>query len=303
MEIAVREPQQIAAADALHWLNAIENDADRIINDLPARTDDEVLEIRMAARSLGRASWRIECAADAEIMNRVSARQGRLKDEEGKGVHAAVLKAATAAGVDPRTVYQNASIYKTFFASESSFRNNDENGHLDILDEKAFYQAALATDDPHAALEQFAKARTEDPRFNTRDAWRMVKQAKAPDIDNDITSAIDNEQTRELWRDCKRRILTLGGRCPNLRGIIHPFIDEIEYELSRPTETIRQAIDHAIIEGYDEIDQIAQRINRNRDHVIAWMNRLEDEGEYLRFEKERAPGARGAARVGYRPKV
>ena len=87
---------------------------------------------------------------------------------------------------------------------------------------------------------------------------------------------------------------------PRLQNLINGYQEEIQYELSMPSQTIEQTIMELLIQGWDEVDMIAARLKRDRIHVAVWLNRLVEIGRLMSFEKERAPGARGAARTGYR---
>src|SRR5262249_59765768 len=99
------DPSPIASS-AIEFFNRVEDAADKIIAELPKMADEEILEIRMQARMLTHMGWRVECACDAEILNRESMRRGRgVKDDEGKGVKAAVVKHAQLIGAHPQTLF------------------------------------------------------------------------------------------------------------------------------------------------------------------------------------------------------
>ena len=87
---------------------------------------------------------------------------------------------------------------------------------------------------------------------------------------------------------------------PRLSALLHGYLEEIQYELSLPAESIKAHLFDCIQQGIDEVDLIAPRLKRDRIHVQVWLNRMVELGELDEFEKERAPGARGAARTGYR---
>jgi len=293
-------PSRIAAS-AIDFFNKVEATADQIIAELPSMDDEAVMEIRQQARTFGRVAWRIECACDAVILQRESRRRGRgVKDTEGKGIDAAVKRHALEIGVDPRTIYSNAAVHHTFFNSESAFRNKTEKGSMDILEDKAFFQAAMSTDDPHATLERFAQEKLKNPFFSTRDAWRMTKEDKTPPLDTTVPALCDQPEVVDAWSDFQaicRKLITVA---PRLQGLINGYLEEVQYELTLPSQTVEQTIYDLIQQGYDEADQIAERMKRDRIHVITWLNRLCEIGKLESFEKERAPGARGQARTGYR---
>jgi hypothetical protein len=294
-------PSRRIASSAIRFFNKVESAADKIISELPDMADEEVLEVRQQAKALGRAAWRIECACDAEILNRESQRRGQgVKDLEGRGVDAAVKKHAAEIGVTPMTIYRNAAVHKTFFNSNSAVRNKQDNGGLDELEEKDFYLAAMATDDPHATIEKFARAKAENPFFSTRDAWRMIKEEKTPRLDETVLALCDQPNVVSAWNDFQaacRKLVKAAGR---LQSLVNGYLEEIHYELTMPSQTVERVIFDLIEQGYDEADQIAIRMKRDRIHVIVWLNRLCELGKLESFEKERAPGARGQARTGYR---
>lgn len=293
-------PSRIASS-AIQFFNRVETTADAIIAELPQMADDEVLEIRQSARTLGHMAWRIEYACDAEIMNRESQRRGRgIKDEHERGVDAAVRKHAAALGVHPRTIYDNASVHKTFFNSGSATSNKLRDGLLDILQEADFYRAALRTDDPWATIERFAKAKSDDPFFSTRDAWRMTKEDKTPPLDETIAALCDQPEIVDAWTEFQAVCRKLISAVPRLQGLVNGYLEEVQYELTLPSQTVEQAICDILIQGWDEVDMIASRMKRDRIHVTVWLNRMVEIGRLESFEKERAPGARGAARTGYR---
>lgn len=288
----------IQAGVVLHFLNQIEGRSDEIIAQLPGMDDEAVLEVRLQAKALGRAAWRIEIAADAEILKRENQRRGRgVKDVEGKGVTAAVRKHAAEIGVNPRTIFQNAAIHQTFFNSASANTNNAKEGVKSVLEEKEYYRAAHQTEDPHATLEIFARKKSEDPFFTTREAWRYVRELKAPPIDSPVPPLIEDTNVSAWFGDFQAVV----GRAPDvgLKRILRDAIDEVRYHVQKPGTTRLIQLLELIENKVDEQDLIATEINVDRVHVAVWLNRMEEDGLLTRFEKERAPGARGAARTGY----
>ncbi|NDG19062.1 MAG: hypothetical protein EB117_12430 [Betaproteobacteria bacterium] len=187
---------------AIDWINAIDRHADLMIEQLPERSDEEIVEIRSAARAGGRALWRIEAACDAAILDRVKLRGGRgKKDEEAVGVDAAVRKVAADLGVTPRTIYQNAQIHKTFFdqPQETTERAFSSLGPVDHLEEKEYFKAALRSPDPHETIEYFARQKAADPNFSTGDAWRIVKNREVPALQSELPP-VATEEVMQSWR-------------------------------------------------------------------------------------------------------
>lgn len=294
-------PSSEIATSAIEFLNNVETVADKIISELPTMFDSEVMEVRQQARTFGWVSWRIECACDAEILKRESKRRGRgVKDLEGSGVDAAVKKHAAEIGVEPRTVYRNAELHQTYFNSDSAVRNKLVSGGLEHLREKDFYIAAMTTDDPWGTIEEFAKAKADNPCFSTRDAWRRLKERAAPPLDSTVPALCDQADVLEAWEEFQTTCRKMISVAPRLQNLINGYLEEIQYELTMPPQTVEETIYELIRQGYDECDQIAARMKRDRIYVAVWLNRLTEVGKVESFEKERAPGARGQARTGYR---
>lgn len=289
------------ASSAIQFFNNVEMTADNIISELPNMNDLEIIQIRMQARTFGRVSWRIECACDAEIMNRESQRRGRgVKDLEEKGVTAAVIKHAAEIGVAPKTIFRNAAVHKTFFNSDSAVSNKEKYGSLDMLEEKDFFLAAMTTDDPWGFVEKFAQEKVKNPFFSTGDAWRMTKEDKTPPLDSTVPALCDEPEVVAAWETLQVAFRGMINAAPRLQNVINGYLEELQYELTLPSQTVEEVIFDLLTQGYDEADQIAGRMKRDRIYVIVWLNRLCEIGKLESFEKERAPGARGAARTGYR---
>jgi hypothetical protein len=301
LRVTSLNPSSQIASSAIQFFNNVESGADQLISALPNMADEQVWQLRVQARVYGRVSWRIECACDAEIMNRESVRRGRgVRDTEERGVTAAVIKHAAELGVAPKTIFRNASVHKTFFNSDSAVTNKEKNGSLDILEEKDFYLAALATDDPWATIEKYAQEKLKNPFFSTRDAWRMTKEDKTPPLDETVPALCDQEDVLAAWEELQIAFRKMVSAAPRLQNLIGGYREEIQYELTLPSQTVEETIYELIRQGYDEADQIAARMKRDRIYVQVWLNRLCEIGKLGSFEKERAPGARGQARTGYR---
>lgn len=286
-------------AEARRWLDSVETRTDQIIESLPGQTNEAVIEIRQQARTLGRCGWRVEIACDAEILKRASMRRGQgVKDVDRRGVQASVEDYAKANDVTPKTIYLNVQLHNTFFNSHNTVRIKA----VDILASKDFFLAALEADDPQKALTKFAQAKQANPDFSPSDARRLLKANDAPALTDVIPPLFDNPDIKAAWEQFQIAALDLKWRAPRLGALISSYLEELEYEISLPPQTIREAIDDLIRQGFDEVDMIASRLKRDRVHVQVWMRRLCEMGEYELFEKERAPGARGQARTGYRPK-
>lgn len=294
-------PSNQIASSAIGFFNNVEETANRIISGLPGMDDERVLEIRQQVETLGYMSWRVECACDAEVARRSQPRAARGRyDLEGQQVAKAVRDYAQICGAAVRTVYENASIHEMFFSSASARTREIENGGLCHLREKEYYRAALYTDDPWATVEKFARAKADNIYFSTRDAWRMNKEDKAPPLDETVPALCDQPEVVAAWEELQLAFRKMISVAPRLQNLINGYAEEVQYELSMPPQTIEQTIYELIQQGYDECDQIAARMKRDRIYVAVWLNRLSEVGKLESFEKERAPGARGQARTGYR---
>lgn len=158
--------------------NEAEARAADIIDALPTLTDEHLLETRRRAKDLGQVAWKIECAADAEILNRTKAKTGRGNiDSEGAGVTSAVRDAADKLGVSERTIFLNAKIHKVISEAEKTTENV-----FSSLD-KSHVIAALGAENTTAALEAIVKEHDADRSFSARDAKRLVASMKVKRAD------------------------------------------------------------------------------------------------------------------------
>ena len=292
------------AAQTIDWMNTIDRRADQIIQALPERTEEEVLEIRNSARALGRAAWRIEAACDAAILDRVRLKGGRGKrDTEEVGVDAAVRKVAADLGVAPRTIYQNAAIHKTFFEDtpERACRSLTDGG-LEHLEEKEYYKAALRSPEPLETIEHFARQKASDPNFSTGDAWKVVKGRTIPPLNAELP-AISDESVMRLWRAYIAAGEDLERAVPAASESIRYAIDDIKYIIETPAQTVQGRIISLIQnQGINELDPIAHAMSQHRDVVKVWLNRMIEDGTLTsrqQIAEERVPGARGPARTYY----
>jgi hypothetical protein len=294
-------PSRQIAASMIDLFNSTESSADMVIAELHAMSDEEVLEIRIQARIFTRMGWRVECACDSEVARRSQARVSRGRhDMEGQQIAKAVQQYAHECAVTPKTVYENTRLHLTFFSSNRAVTREIENGGLQHLEEKEYYKAALATDDPWAAIEKFAQEKAKNPFFSTRDAWRMNKERTTPPLDETVPALCDEPEVVAAWEEFQVACRKIVSTAPRLQNLIGGYLEEIQYELTMPPQTVEATIYDLIRQGYDEADQIAGRMRRDRIYVAVWLNRLCEVGKMESFEKERAPGARGQARTGYR---
>lgn len=279
MENETKDSEKVVAqriSEHIAWMYRTDERIDEILKSLPTRTDAEISEIRSAAVSLGRASWKIQIACDAQVLNRVRLRGGRgNKDLEGVGVHAAVVMAATDLNVTPRTIYQNAQIYNAFFADIDRGTESELMGCLDILEEKEYFKIALRTPDPLETIELLARKKTEDPNFSTKDAWRLVKPLKVPDITEKLPANTLDDDGQHLWESIIENVRDFANKYPTTKTFLYYAIEEVRYIIQLPTQSIQDRI-LTIIQKFktSEVDDIAEFMHEDRDVVVAWLNSM-----------------------------
>lgn len=162
-------PYQSSASRRFHkFLSNLANLVPEVIADLARQSDDDVLNTRKQARVLDESYWRVECACDAEFVERaVKLKGGRgLRDVNAVGAKAAIARRAKQIGVTPRTVERNAQVFRLM--EETSDRE------IACLTEKHFFVAALTAADPAKAVDRFIERKGEGLRFKVSDAYRLL---------------------------------------------------------------------------------------------------------------------------------
>jgi hypothetical protein len=294
-----------ALAKVIHQINKLESVEQDIIALLPSMTDDQVIETRNGARLLGCSAWKIEVACDAEIWDRNErAMRGRgNKDVEEKGILAAVNKRAAELGCGASTIRSNAALYKRF-------KNVLSGEH--ILDDKGFYQAAMSADDPDAAIETFAKERSENPTFRPADAWRKVKASKndKPPHRDDLLVLQDADVRGWLEADVKRQRedeVNVPLQASFLRMMIHSRIGQAEWQLARTVEGDCNIVREAAQELLGSADQVSKWLqDRNyfmsREDIAARLQTLIEQGRVEEIEEQgRKAGQKGGMKKVYLP--
>ena len=148
-------------------MNLVEAKSESVIALLSTMTDEQVKMTYCYAQEVGKAAWRVECAANAEILKRV---QARAWQRNGDGVVATLASVAYDLGVSPQTLYRDAQIHKTFFENKNIL------GAENVLQDKWFYAEALRASDPLAAIEAIAVKKADNPFYSTRDAkWDITR--------------------------------------------------------------------------------------------------------------------------------
>ncbi len=143
----------------------------RAIESLELLTNDELL---LARSSLGRFGWRLQCAIDHLVVDRVEKLKGGRgnKDDEDKGRNQAIRKQARKINVTPGTIRRNVAIHELIV--EASQTDAFDVNSLSILDEKGYFLAALTAADPIGALGIFIQQKSSPKRFRVTDAYRLL---------------------------------------------------------------------------------------------------------------------------------
>lgn len=192
-------------------------------------------------------------------------------------------KFAQEVGISPKRLYEYRAAYRVY-----QFSGRAEN--LDFT----HYVIASRAENPAQIIEQAAT-----DGLSTRALNRLVTQSTAPPIETPLPTLTDDPQIMAAWRGWQLATGALKAAAPRLASLLATYLEEVQYELSCPAETVETAIYAAISAGYDELDQIASHGGWNRLHVTTWLNRLVELGRLRSWEKPRGPGARGPARTGY----
>jgi hypothetical protein len=295
------------ASAASHWVDRLAEDAHRLVASLPGYTDEELIAFRETAERLYKVSWVAICAVDHEIMSRAQRiSHKRAGDLSQQGIYATAVRGARAlGGVSPATILRNAQIYANFGDILTNPDGASENARLAfLLPDKGFWDAAAHAPDGQMwqALQYFADQKEADIRFSTRDAYRWVREQKAPPLTSLIPSLADDEEVKTALVALDAAFAELSRvTADRLAPILRGYREEIREELQLPPMSVLERIAQLLEDGYDEVDIIRDRIAGDRNHVIAWLRQMVDQDWVRPFEKHRIEGARGAARTGYAP--
>lgn len=293
----------VPPAQAVHWMEGVATDTQRLVAALPSYTDEELVACREQAEVLGRAAWIVTCAADHEIMKRAQPVRNRREGDLSKsGIYATAQRQARAVGLDPTTILRNATIFKNFGELLMGDGDPEALRLTEVLPDKGYWDAAshAPEGEMRSYLDYFAAQKEADPRFNVRAAWRYVNEQKAPPITMALPPLRDNEAADAAFQYVLQGFNMLNKATGNrLRGVLKGFQEELEYELRLPPCTVMERIANLIDEGYDEIDIIKDRAGWPRDWVVAWFKHMQASDWARPFEKGRVEGARGASRQGW----
>ena len=302
----VDQPEALAVVppdQAVHWLERVATDTQRLVTALPHYTDDELVECRRVADTLHHASWIVICATDHEIMKRAQPVKNRREGDLSKsGIYATAARQAHAVGLDPTTILRNATIYKNFGHILTSQDDPEALRLTEILTDKGYWDAAAHAPEGEmrSYLDYFAAQKEADPRFTVKAAWRYVNEQKAPPITMALPPLRENEAADAALAYIRQGFTMLNQATGNrLRGVLKGYEEELEYELKLPPCTVMERIATLIDEGWDEIDVIKERAGWPRDWVVAWFKQMEAADWARSFPKGQVEGARGAPRKGW----
>jgi len=260
-------------AQALALVNLTEGGFATINGDLPVFTGSSWIDHVQA--------WTDAESTVTEYRWRQAAIANSLTTHYGEGQ---VEQFAHEIGINPRRIWEYRAAYQLY----------QKCGRPQNLDFTHYVLASSATN-PEAMIEAAA-----EECLSTRALKRLVQASKAPALDEIVPALSDDPAVTKAWEQFQQGCQAMKAATPRLSALIHGYLEEVQYELSLPAESIKAHLFDCIQQGIDEIDLIAPRIKRDRIHVQVWLNRMIELGELEEFEKERVPGARGAARTGYR---
>lgn len=210
-------------------LNHLETVTDGVVSRLTCLNDEQVMDARAYAVSLGRAAWRVECACDAELLRRLRERtqvlvgRGRT-DDAGTGIVAQIDRVAAQMGVARRTVQNNATIYETFLTDDALASS------CAVLEDKQFYTEALRAPDKAQALVHLAGRKAENPFFTTRDARLEVEALRDSMPPMPQTRAQQN--TAGDWRrEVERHLCAVMTLVPEVCHAFRALVDKAKQDV------------------------------------------------------------------------
>lgn len=322
--------QTPADSPIFNFIQHVRNGCLQVISVIPDLTDEQLRAVHDQSAELESFGWLVRAYARHEFLKRaVRQRGGRsLKDVDEIGRVAMAKRLAVELGISHMQIVEDALIVERLIAPhteqvpdhlplqslegaaetvKTDTPKNDTGARtvsltsrqeFEILPEKEYWRVASRSEKPMETLAGFAQQKTENPFFNTRDAYRQEKAKKTPPLDEEVPPLIEDDSIRR-WYDSFNE-LRASSPTDEIKRVMESAYEEIRYEVQRPNGSRLQQILRLIANATDELDLIATNIRQDRVFVGVWLNRMEDDGLIVHFEKERAPGARGAARTGYR---
>jgi hypothetical protein len=129
---------------------------------------------------------------------------------------------------------------------------------------------ASSADQPLEVLEAAA-----ENSLSVRDVKRLIADKQTPPVTTSLPAIADNPAVIEAWH----RYQQAGRELIRVAAVTAPAIlyalEEIQYALEIPEQTVADRIVYAISEaGLTELDPIAQMLGEHRDRVRVWLSRL-----------------------------
>ncbi len=199
-----------------------------------------------------------------------------------------VERFAESVGVHPRRVYEYRAVY--LLAQEFGVRPpNLQFSH---------YVVASSAEEPLEVLEAAA-----ENSLSVRQVKRLIADRQAPPVTTSLPAIADNPQVVQAWHVYQQAGRELIRVAPITSAAILYALEEIQYALEIPEQSVADRIVYAIeTQELTELDTIAQALGQDRERVRVWLSRMVEAGilSVRRQElEERTPGARGPARVYY----
>lgn len=195
---------------------------------------------------------------------------------------------ATSVGIHPRRVYEYRAVY--ILAQEFGARPpNLQFSH---------YVVASGSVD---ALDILTAAA--ENSLSVRDTKRLMVDRTTPPVTTSLPAIADNPDLISAWQAYRQASERLMQIAPITGTAIRYALEEVQYALEVPAQSVSDRILYAIeTQGANELDTIAQALGEDRERVRVWLSRMV-EADTLSVRRqeldERAPGARGPARVYY----
>ena len=199
-----------------------------------------------------------------------------------------IQKFAAQVGVDERRVYE----YRAAYQVASQLSERPQNLHF------SHYIAASSAENPREIIELAA-----ENTLSVRQTKRLIADRQAPSVSSSLPAISDNPQVVEAWQSFRDVCHRLAQVAPITAPAVNYALEEVQYALEIPAQTVAERIIYAISEaGLTELDPIAQMLGEHRDRVRVWLSRMVEAGQLTARRQEmeeRAPGARGPARTYY----
>ena len=153
------------ASAYFHRLNLVELEVDSMLPGIPYLTDDQLVELYEALRSLGRGAWKAQAAILWESKQR-SVYGDKAWEAAGRSF-----------GLGWRQAYNLAKVWDTFYKGDNGeFCNQLQNWSLP---EVTWYITATETEAPHYWLAHAEDRKAQDPGYTISDFKEEIREAGA----------------------------------------------------------------------------------------------------------------------------